>query len=250
MNSAVIAITGSPQSGKTTFAFSVAKDLSEYSDNILVLFADDLTPTLSYLQDEKESKHDGERSIGNILLHSLLSDEIIFDNLVISDENKKILMLGYKHGDNIKKYAKFSINQVQELLFHLKSMFDFIVIDCSSHTFSSVISLAAIKIADVILNIQDKSAKSFSYQASNKHFLFTQKEDSSKVYDIVNATLEEQNDLDYNVFTSQKDYELPYLEELHEQLIQGNLMCDLKGKKNKKYRLMVEEIVKNTIIEA
>lgn len=253
MDKAVIAITGSPSSGKTTTAINIAKDLSDYKDdiNILIIFDDLLSPSIPYLFNTNKNKSaDDERSIANILTSEMITDEILFENLIINDDNKKILALGYKYKDNYRMYAKYSQIHVERVFIQLKSLFDFIIVDTNCDFYSSILSLASIKMADVILNVHNKSAGDFSYTMSNRDSILSEKEYTCKLYDIVNASLEEQNMSEFDEFITHLDFQLDYVEEIHAQFLESTMMKKATSKKAKKYRKAIEEIVEKTIIRA
>ena len=58
----IIAVWGSPSSGKSTFSIKLAKELASKKKNVIIVFADNNCPVIPTLIQKENSK-----SLGNIL---------------------------------------------------------------------------------------------------------------------------------------------------------------------------------------
>ncbi len=240
----VIAVTGSPNSGKTTFSLELAKALAEYKENILVIHADDYAPVIPYLYDTKS-----QGSIGKVLMSNGFDKNTVLNNLVISEENKRVIALGYGSGENKFMYPRFAEEQILDMIHFLKQMFDWIVIDTSSYFLSSTLSLVSLRSADIVINVCNKSAKSLSYQRSMEQILEKERNIGAKYLPISNASEIEQNDTSYNDFIVSVDYYFDYIRSIDEAYFSGELIKVINDKKKRHYNETMDELITSEIID-
>lgn len=240
----LISIVGAPSSGKTTLAINLAKELSEYKENILIIFADEICPVIPYIYNKKETG-----SIGKVLAASILDKEEILSNLVITEDNKRVLALGYAYAENQFMYPKFYEEQIEDLFSYLKTMFDWIIVDSQSSLFSSAISLQGLRSADVVIHVSEKSAKSLSFITSLSDLIEKEKSFHAKYVKVTNAVKMMQNEGAYDDYIVHNDYVFPYVKRIEDTYYSLDLLKKFKDKPFRRYQKELDRMIKDVIID-
>ena len=89
----MLAVWGSPGSGKTVTAVKLAAELSKKKKNVVVVLCDNTAPMLPALV---KSHKLPEASVGGVLTAPGLTQELILKNLIPFDKNPYVSLLGYK----------------------------------------------------------------------------------------------------------------------------------------------------------
>ena len=115
MEGEIIAVWGSPNSGKTTFATKLARAIhASYQANVIVLYCDLETPTLSVLFPNEKSENLG--SVGKVLAKTEVEKTDILMNAITLKQFDGLCFLGYKDGENRFTYPKFGRAKAEDLL--------------------------------------------------------------------------------------------------------------------------------------
>lgn len=238
----ILAVWGSPGSGKTVTAVKIAKHLADKKKNVVLVLCDMTAPMLPCIcpPSEIESEH----SLGSVLAATHVTEPLIKHNLVTLKRNSYLTILGMKKGENEYTYPPYSEIQAKELLCELRRIAPFIVVDCSSYIANDILSALALMEADSVLRLTNADLKSISYLSSQLTLLRDSKWDADKQYK-VSANVKPQQAQDQTVHAlGSSAFTLNYSQELEQQYLAGNLLADLSLKDSRQFRKEIEKIVK------
>lgn len=237
-SSGVLAVWGSPGSGKTTAAVKLAKHLADRKKNVALVFADMTAPMMQciYPTSERECK----RSLGSILGAAHVSEALIKNNCVTFKRLPYITMLGLMEGENEYSYPPCTEQQVTELIAELRKLVPYVIFDCSSYIASDILSAVSLMEADSMLQLVNADAKSTSYFDSQMPLLEDSAFGMDKLYK-VGSNLKPNQAVEQLGGTA---FKLPYSAELEEQYLAGNLFGDLCLKDGKAFQKEIARISK------
>lgn len=162
--SEMIAVWGSPYSGKTTFAVKLAKAIyDDYRCTVITVFADNETPVLPVLFPGR--KKEDMYSAGVPLSKTDMTREEIIRNMITVKEMQNFGFLGYKDGENRYTYPAPDENKISSFFDVLSGLADYVVVDCTSGL-SSLISRHAVKHADEVIRLSSPDLRSISWLSS------------------------------------------------------------------------------------
>lgn len=127
----VLAVWGSPSSGKTTVSVKLAKYLADMRKDVLLLICDSTTPMLPCIC--PPSNLESERSLGSILAATHVTDTLIRQNCVLHKKFRHLSLIGMLKGENEYSYPDYSEQQAAELIEHLRNIAPYVIIDCGSY---------------------------------------------------------------------------------------------------------------------
>jgi len=229
--SKIIAVWGSPNSGKTNFAVKLALSIAENKiASVLVLFCDSQTPTLPIVFPNK--KADEIFSVGVPLSKTEILQSEILKNIVTIKSKSNIGFLGYKDGENQYSYPKYDKAKATDLLTVLKSMVDYVIVDCTS-SFKDLLSITALEMADNVFQFATPDMKSICFFSSQLPLYADQKYKFDEHIVILNILDKELYTPIEDVKTHFKNVEfmLPFCSEIRRQEMNGELIKDLSDKK-------------------
>jgi MinD-like ATPase involved in chromosome partitioning or flagellar assembly len=236
----ILAVWGSPGSGKTTVAVKLAKYLTDQKHNTVLVLCDMTAPMLPCICPPSEL--DGEHSLGSILAAAHVSEALIKYNMVTLKRNSFLTLLGMKKGENEYTYPPYSEVQAKELLDMLREIAPFVVVDCGSYIANDILSAVALIEADSVLRLANADLKSVSYLSSQLPLLRDSKWDADKQYKVASNLKPYQAGGQIGQAIGSVAFTLPYSQELEEQYLAGNLLADLSFKDSRPFRREVEKI--------
>ncbi len=165
MTGEIIAVWGSPGSGKTTFATKLASAIFEkYRKTVIVLYTDMEAPVLPILFPNYKSEH--LASVGMALSKAEILQDDVIQCLVTVKGKPNFGFLGFRDGENKFTFPRFSDTKVKDLLDTLRSISDYIIVDCTSNLETNVIAATAIGCADYTYRLASPDLKSVSWYLS------------------------------------------------------------------------------------
>lgn len=216
----IIAVCGSPSSGKTTTALKLAQEIY-FSAKCPVLFIspDTNTPTLSYLF--PRSKDNELFSLGAALDKTSITAEDILKQTVNINSMKDFGFLGLKLGENKYSYARPTEEKVKEFFVSCGNIASFVFIDCASY-FDDPISEMAMRESGIIVQMITADLKCMGYYSAYEDRYNAL---SDKVIKILNVM---DNDIllpidEVKQHFNGTDFMLPYSIKIKEQAIIGSL---------------------------
>ena len=144
MDGKIIAVWGSPNSGKTTFATKLATAIySSFESTVITLFTDLETPVLPVLFPFDKTEDLG--SVGIPLSKTEVEQGEIINNLVTVKDMQNFGFIGYKTGENKYSYTKFGRAKAEDLLIELCRLADYVIVDCTSDLDGNILAQTAIR---------------------------------------------------------------------------------------------------------
>ena len=267
----MLAVWGSPGSGKTITAVKIAKMLSARKKNVILLLCDMAAPMLPCICPADALESNG--SLAGVLAAARISENLIKHNLVTFKRNSCLAVLGLLERQNEYSTPPFTQKQVVELLDGLRQIAPYVIVDCGSYIANDILSAVALMEADSILRLANCDPKSVNYFASQLPLLDGPEWDMDKQYKVASnvkpyqaaahigkvlGELKWDKDKQYRVASNIKPFQaadrigqvlgsvvfrLPYSQELEEQYLAGNLLADLALKDSRPFRKELERII-------
>ena len=234
----IIAVIGSPGSGKTTVTLKLAQELycATTSGAVIHLSPSLRIPALGVLFPNYTP--DSIFSLGTMFDKTDIYEEDILNHLVTVKAMKNFGCLGYKAGENKNSFATLTDDKVKALFDVLHKMVGYVFVDCTDEE-DDLISQYALGMADEVIMVLSPDLKSMVYLASNESLLGHHSERAIRVLNINENELYSPID---DVITNVKNigYILPYSKQIRGQHLDGLLY---ERAKDKKYRTEISKII-------
>lgn len=227
----IIAIWGSPFSGKTTLAVNLAKYISSQKQKVILITADSTTPAVPYIFLPKNISN--INSLGKLLEKTNTSLDDVHKHFIELNGNSNLRILSYIAGDNNKTFNPYTSLEVSRLFSFLKQLDAFIIIDCCSNLINDVLSSEALKSCDVAFNLISGNLKAISFMSSN--FEEFNKIIPQNYYNIFSCTQKEQKEDLLKSAKYNPTFNLSYTNEIYSQFNNGNYYFEFISKKSKPY---------------
>ena len=176
----ILAVWGSPGSGKTVTAVKIAKHLASQKKNVILLLCDMTAPMLPCICPPSDLECD--RSLGSVFAAQHIPTSLIKHNLTTHKKLSHLTMLGLRKGENEYTYAACTKEQAEELLAGLREIAPYVVVDCSSYIANDILSAVALMEADSVLRLANCDLKSVCYLSSQLPLLKELSWDEDKQY--------------------------------------------------------------------
>jgi len=242
LHGGVLAIWGSPGSGKTTAAVKLAKYLADKKKNVVLVLCDMTAPMLPCIC--PPSDLECEKSLGSILSAAHVTETLVKYNMITHKKMSYLTMIGMLKGENEYTYASYTKVQAQELIDSLRKIAPFVIIDCGSYIANDILSAVSLLECDSVLRLANCDLKSISYLSSQLQLLQNSNWDMDKQYKAA-SNIKSNHDIDHMAGAlGSITFKLPYSEEVEEQYLAGNLLADLTLKNSREFRKGIEKIAK------
>ena len=238
----MLAVWGSPGSGKTTVSVRLAKYLADRKRNVVLLLCDMTAPMLPCICPPAELEC--ERSLGSILAATHITDILIKQNCVTHKKLSYLTMIGMLKGENVFTYPPYTQELAAELIDHLRDIAPYIIIDCGSHIAHDILSAVSLLEADSVLRLVNCDLKSVSYLSSQLTLLKDQKWDADKQYKVASNIKSNQAGEHIEQVLGTVAFKLPHSDELENLALEGNLLGELVLKDSRLFRKEIENISK------
>ena len=238
----MIAVIGSPGSGKTTVTMKLAQELYCATTNGAVIY---LSPSLKVPAIGvlfPNYTPDSIFSLGEMLDKTDIYEEDILNHLVTVKSMNNFGCLGYKAGENRFSFPVLTEDKVKSLFDVLHKMAGYVFIDCTEEE-NDLISQYALGVADEVILVLSPDLKSMVYLSSNESVLGSHANRAVRVLNVnENELYPPVDDVKSNVRNI--SFVLPYSKQIRGQHLDGLLY---ERAKDKKYRSELSKIV-NTIM--
>jgi hypothetical protein len=164
-NGKIIAVWGSPNSGKTTFATTLATAIYDtFNATVIVLYPDLEAPVLPVMFPNEKSEDLG--SVGIPLSKTEIETEVLVQNLVTVKTRQNFGFLGYKDGENKFTYPKYGRAKAEALLEKLCAIADYVIVDCPSNMENNPLAMTALELSWQTLRLAAPDLKCISWYLS------------------------------------------------------------------------------------
>lgn len=236
----VLAVWGSPGSGKTVTAVKVAQHLANQKKNVILLLCDMTAPMMPCIC--PPSDLECERSLGSVFAAQHISENLIKNNLTTHKRMPHLTMMGLRKGENEYTYAACTKDQAEELIDGLRRIAPYVVIDCSSYIANDILSAVALMESDSVLRLVNCDLKSVGYLSSQLPLLKELDWNEEKQYKTA-ANIKPQQAADkIGQILGNVAFRLPHSAEVEEQYLTGTLLSDLAMKDSKLFRREIQKI--------
>ena len=236
----ILAVMGSPGSGKTTTAVKLAATLAKQKKNVIVVFCDPFTPVMPVLL-SPDAIHD--TSLGELLTAPGLTQANILNACVPVQDSDYISLLGYKSGESLMQYPKITRDKAVELFVSLRYLADYIILDCAAVFEADPASFVGIEIADKVLRLGTANLKGISYYQTHNPMLTDSRFDKGRFHNAVGCLKVGQ---DWEAVSGQYGgvaHVLPYVTELEQQDNERTLFQPLQTPESIPYQVEISRLV-------
>lgn len=239
-NNQMLAVWGSPGSGKTIVATKIARYIASRKKNVVLLFADMYAPPLSFIC--PRSDLETENSLGNILGCAGINEHLVKQNAVLHKKNEYLTMFGMLNGENAFSYPPYSEAQIKDFLAELRKMAMYIIIDCTSVITNDMLSAVSLIESDVVLRLASCDLKAVSYLNSQTPVLLDNKFNMNKQLKAVSDVDSFQADDTIEQAIGGVNFKIPHSAEVKQQFLMGNLFGALTQNDSKEFRKAISKI--------
>ena len=234
----IIAVIGSPGSGKTTVTLKLAQELycATSSGGVIYLSPSLKVPALGVLFPNYTP--DSLFSLGNMLNKTDVYEEDILNHLVTVKAMQNFGCLGFKSGENKFSYPELTDDKVQNLFDVLNKMAGYVFVDCTDEE-RDLISQYALGRADSVVMVLSPDLKSMVYLASNEIVLGDHAHRAIRVLNVNENELFSPID-DVKTHVKNISHILPFSKQIRSQHLDGLLY---ERAKDKKYRKEISDII-------
>ncbi len=236
----VLAVWGSPSSGKTIMSVKLARYIASQKKNVILVLADMSAPPLPYVC--PSSDLESELSLGNILGAAHVDGNLVKQNAILHKKNEYLTMFAMLKGENAFSYAPYTETQVREFIHALRQLADYIIIDCTSNITNDVLSAVSLIESDAVLRLVSCDLKSISYLNSQLPLLLDNKFNANKQYKAASNVSSFQADDEIEQIVGGVNFKIPHSDEVYKQFLAGNLFGGLTEKDSKDFRKAVSKI--------
>lgn len=236
----VLAVWGSPSSGKTIMSVKLARYIASQKKNVIIVFADMSAPPLPYVC--PSSDLESELSLGNILGAAHVDGNLVKQNAILHKKNEYLTMFAMLKGENAFSYAPYTETQAREFIHALRQLADYIIIDCTSNITNDILSAVSLIESDAVLRLVSCDLKSISYLNSQLPLLLDNKFNANKQYKAASNVSSFQADDEIEQIVGGVNFKIPHSDEVYKQFLAGNLFGGLTEKDSKDFRKAVSKI--------
>lgn len=236
----VIAVMGSPGSGKTTAALKIALTLAAAKKNVIVVFCDPFTPVIPTVL-PADTNHD--TSLGSLLTAPALTQAAILNACVPTEKSEYISFLGYRAGESLMMYPQITREKAVEFFVLLRYLADYIIIDCTATFEADPASIVAIELADRVLRLGTANLKGVSYYLTHSPMLADSRFRKDTHQNIIGNLKTGQDWESVSQQYGGADYILPYVPELEQQYDELALLTPLTQPESAGYTAGIEKLL-------
>lgn len=236
----ILAIMGSPGSGKTTAALKLALALAAEKKNVITVFCDPFTPVIPAVLSAGTAH---ETSLGSLLTAPALTQTVILNACVPVKESEYISFLGYCAGESLMMYPQITKDKAVDFFVLLRHLADYVIIDCASTMEADPASIVGIELADRVLKLGTANLKGVSYFMTHNPMLADsrfRKDTHSMIIGNLKAGQ------DWEAAAQQyggADGILPYVPELEQQYNELALLLPLTQPESAAYTAAIEKLL-------
>lgn len=238
----VLAVWGSPSSGKTIVSVKIARYLASQKKNVVLVLCDMTAPPLPFIC--PDSDLESCYSIGNILSAPYVTEDLVKQNAILHKKNEYLSVFAAIKGDNIFTYPQYTETQAKAFINQLRGLADYVIIDCASAVAHNVLSAISLIESDAVLRLVSCDLKSISFLASQMPLLQDGMWNADKQYKVVSNIDAFQAKDTIEQIVGGVHFKIYHSDEVHQQFLNGNLLDALNQKNSAGFRKSISKISK------
>ena len=223
----VIAVWGTPGSGKTVLSMKLAERLYQtgrrHKVRIVTVLTDVLSPSMPVIFPLYPS--DATYSLGSLLAKTTITADDIFSYTTLIKGRDNLGVIGYKENENSRSHPEYTREKAKVFLRTLAENTDYAIIDCMTDPDDSILSETALLEADESIRLMTPDLKCLSYcMSQNKHFAsrgYMPPEQITVINTPVQAYAMPISEIRGHI--GKVDFTLPYSPELARQSLEGSV---------------------------
>lgn len=240
-NNQVLAVWGSPSSGKTLVSAKLANYITGKGYDVALVLCDMDAPPLHLLV--PLNRIEEQKSLGSILAAVKINKNLILQNSITVKKNDHISIIGMLKGENKFTYPNYTQIQASELICELREIVDFVIVDCSSHLSDDILSTVALIESDCVLRLINCDLKSVSYLSSQLPLLADSKFKADKQLKVANDVKSIHSNENIEQVIGGVTFTIPHSDLVEKQYLSGELLLDTpKKRETKEFRQVIEDI--------
>jgi MinD-like ATPase involved in chromosome partitioning or flagellar assembly len=240
VKSKLLAIWGSPSSGKTVVSVKLANFLASRKQNVTLVLCDVTAPPLPLIIAPSELEN--EASLGSVLSAPIITEQTILQNCMTLKKREYIAIIGMLRRENAFTYPSYTKEQAKGFLNQLRQLEGTIIIDCTSIIASDVLSALVLEMADKVIRLISCDLKSISYFSSQLPLLADSRFSTEKHIKCASSVKSMQAEQHVSAVFKGVQYSLPYCPEVEEQYLNGDVFKDMQTNAGKKYSKEIEKM--------
>lgn len=250
--SKLIAVWGSPESGKTTFSVKLAEavnnrgksgagtqNLHSGASSAIVVLTDIVTPVIpTVFPNKRESEI---FSLGEILSKIDITKNTVVSNSIFIKDRKNLAFLGYKKYENHYSYPDNTEDKINLFYSVLKANTEFVIVDCTTLPENDLLTRIALKSADMTIRLCTPDFKCLNFWMSQRPIFMRMgymKDTDVQVMNVPCAERQSAASEMRNQF-GKVDFTVPFSSALLRQTMEGTLTEETA---DRKYNAVIKEI--------
>ena len=238
----ILAVWGSPGSGKSTVAVKLARYLAGKKRNVVLLTCDMTAPMLPCICPPADLEC--EQSLGSVLAAAQVTQSLVRHNLITHKKYDYLTLMGMLRGENEYTYPPYNAKQATELITCLREMAPYVIIDCGSYIANDILSAIALMEADAVLRLVNCDLKSISYLSSQLPLLRDNKWDADKQLKVASNVKQQEASSHMEQVLGSVSFQIPHSREVETQYLEGDMLAELGLKESRAFRKEIEKISK------
>lgn len=248
----VIAVYGSPHSGKGAVSLAIAASLAAKKKETIVLSGDRVTPMLKVYAPKEEIPQ--SLSIGGLLMDADLTEKTVTERIVLHPKSRYLGFMGMASFENITTYdVHFNAERIQSLFSILYRYVDYLIVDCSCNILNDDIARHGLENATVMLELLTPDMQGLEFWRSMQPILKDDRFSQARRVPVINpakpiSPVREVQEVGKAVLGEIK-YVLPYSHEVEDRMMCGRLIKWLGRREGIAFENQLERLVKFEILK-
>ena len=165
----IIAVWGSPGSGKSMFCCVLAKLLTRNKRHKAIIISGDLdTPMLPVWLPSQIIETN--QSVGDVLTSLEIDTAITAAHVVVLKKHPFIGLMGYAARETPLSYPEIKYEKIKDLILNTARLVDYVILDCPA-TLTNIFTPASIESADMVVRILTPDLKGVNYLQAQQALL-------------------------------------------------------------------------------
>ncbi len=240
MNTKLITIWGSPGSGKSILALSIAAVIAEQSKNVIIFNGDKLVPALKMYCPNKEI--DSKMSVGPLLMSDQYTDKEFAARVITHQYSEYIAFVGMAPSDTYVTYKRFERPSVIHIANRMAQLADYVIIDGANNPVEDTMTHTALEISDFAVRCITADTRGILYLNAVRSIFREERYHFDQHITVLGNVHSVSPISEVMSVSGQYDYTLGYAPEIENKFIAGELLKDFKTSHARDYEKQVRKM--------